>query len=113
MTREEIATMIEEIATEIGCDFAYHHFEEGQNPVLPFLVFDYPSDDNINADNSAYVDTSELNIYLCSDYVDFDSEAIIKRIMSENNLGFTANRDYIKKEYMYQTTFLSEVIING
>lgn len=113
MTRTEIAKMVELMADEIGCDFAYHHFEEGQKPQLPFIAFQYPSTEDVYADNENYVGIENLNIYLCSDNVDFDSENVIKHILAENKITCVMHRDYIEKEHMYQTTFESEVLING
>lgn len=113
MTRQEIATMIEAMATEIGCEFAYHHFEEGQNPTLPFIVFQYPSSDDVFADDLDYVGKERLNIYLCSEQPNFEAEETIKYILATNRIADVMTRDYIKEEHMFQTLFESEVIING
>lgn len=113
MKRSDIATMMAEIADEIGCDFEFHHFKEGQNPSLPFLVFDYPSSDNVMADNSTYTEVENLDIYLCSETVDFESEEIIKEILAKYDLAYESFRQYIKEENMFQTSFNTEVVING
>lgn len=111
MTREQIATMI----GSIGLPFAFDHFEEDdaarpQGP--PFICFLLPERNDFHADGLNYVKISELDIELYTDEPDFDLEAAVEAALAAADLPFTrSDAVYIESEQMYQTTYITEVLL--
>lgn len=60
MTEKEVYQMVK----SIGMPAAYHHFEEGQSPDPPFLVYLYPESNNFSADGIVYQAVNRLDIEL-------------------------------------------------
>ena len=75
MTYKEIATMI----NGIGLPFTYNSFPENIAPDPPYIVFNYPENDDFGADNTNYVSIDVLNIELYTSNKDFQTEAKIGR----------------------------------
>lgn len=110
MTRTEIATMI----AGIGLPFAYDHFEETEAPgAPPFICFLYPDSAGLYADNANYVPVERLVIELYTDAVDFELEERVLAALNNAGLACSYSREWIDSERMYQTTFDTEVFING
>ncbi|MBR7187093.1 MAG: hypothetical protein IKD53_00910 [Clostridia bacterium] len=112
MTRQEIATMI----GGIGLPYAYDHFDDrdGAHPQgPPFICFMYPNDDDLQADNINYAHITALVIELYTDNVDFDLEGAVEAALTANALPYAKAETYIDGERMYQTTYTTEVSING
>ncbi len=66
MTEKEVFQMVE----SIGLPAAYHHFEEGQSPEPPFLVYLYPGTNNFSADGTVYQGINQMDIELYTDKKD-------------------------------------------
>lgn len=112
MTRAEIAAMI----GSIGLPYAYDHFndKDGAHPQgPPFVCFMYPNDDDLQADNINYARITALVIELYTDNVEFDLEESVEDVLTANALPYSKAQTYIEGERMYQTTYTTEVCING
>lgn len=109
MTYTEIKGIIE----SIGVPFAYYQFDEKTAQPPPFICFYYPNSNDVVADNTNYVDVRQLAIELYTDEKDFALEAQVETILKNNNLVYVAESTYLDDEKMWETAYLTEVIING
>lgn len=108
MTRSEIATLI----AGIGLPNAYNHFSKDESPSgPPFILFYYPALDDFFADNINYASIAELVVEFYTDNVDFTKEAAIEAALNGADLAFSMSRDWIDDERMYQTTYVTSVLL--
>lgn len=106
MTFQEIAKMIE----SIGLPFTYDSFPNNVAPTPPYIVFNYPQNDDFGADNTNYVSIDVLNIELYSDSKDFTNEQAIEAVLTENGFFYEKSEAYIRSENLYQITYVTQVI---
>ena len=106
MTYKEIAEMIE----GIGLPFTYDSFPNNIAPLPPYIVFNYPQNDDFGADNTNYVSIDTLNLELYTSVKDFDTEASIEAVLNSNGLFYEKTEAYIRNEHLYQITYVCEVI---
>lgn len=122
MTRLEITTIINDIATAIAenlgrgtgeyIPWAYYQFPNGTLASTPFLIYFYDDNDDFIADNSNYATIENLVIEFYSNIVDFESEDIIEGILWDNNLVYSKSFSYVESEEMYLLRYESEVLID-
>lgn len=109
MTIEQINAMVE----EIGLPFAYYEFPEDTAQVPPFVVWFLSRDDDLYADNINYCDIEQLNIELYTSEKDFELEAQVEAVLKNHDISYHKESSWIGSEKIWQTSFESEVIING
>lgn len=107
MTYQEIAQMIQ----DTGLTNAYYSFPENSNPVLPYVLFYYPSNDDLIADNTNYQTITQLNIELYTADKDFYTELLVMNALNEHGLVFSRAESYIENEHMYEVLFETTVVI--
>lgn len=107
MTFSNIATMI----NDTGLLNAYYSFPENSNPVLPYILFYYPNNNDLTADNRNYQTIVRLNIELYTENKDFTTEALIEETLNANGLVYSRSESYIDSEHMYEVLFEADVII--
>jgi len=106
MTYKEIAEMIE----GIGLTFTYDSFPNNIAPLPPYIVFNYPQNDDFGADNTNYVSIDTLNLELYTSVKDFDTEASIEAVLNANGLFYEKTETYIRQENLFQIQYVCEVI---
>lgn len=106
MTYTEIAQMIE----GFGLPYVYNSFPENVAPDPPYIVFNYPNNDDLGADNTNYVSIDALNIELYTSNKDFELEADIEAVLNANGFYYSKTEAYISKEHLYQISYTFEVI---
>lgn len=109
MTYKDVADMVE----DIGLPFAYYQFPEGTGQAPPFVVFFYTQTDDQYADDTNYQRIVVLNIELYTSEKDFEKEAVVEGVLSDNGLTYYKEENYIDSEKMWQIAYEMEVIING
>lgn len=109
MTEQEVYQMVK----SIGFPVAYHHFEEGQSPDLPFLVYLYPESNNFSADGIVYQKITELDIELYTDKKDLNAEKKIETVLKKNGFFYNKTETYLDTEKMYEVLYEMEVVIHG
>lgn len=106
MTFKEISTMV----SKIGLPYAYYQFgETGQEP--PFICFFYPNDNDFKADNSNYQKIEHLIIELYTDNKDFQLEATVEAILTENGMVWSRSEEWIESERMLEVIYEMDVVI--
>ena len=109
MTYKQIASMV----SSIGLPYAYYQFPEGTAQTPPFVVFFYADTDDVFADDTNYQRIATLNIELYTNEKDFATESTVEQILTNNNLTYYKEENYIDSERMWQIAYEMEVIING
>lgn len=109
MTEQEVYQMVK----SIGFPVAYHHFEEGQSPDLPFLVYLYPESNNFSADGIVYQKITELDIELYTDKKNLNAEKKIETVLKKNGFFYNKTETYLDTEKMYEVLYEMEVVIHG
>lgn len=107
MTFTDIAKMI----NDTGLQNAYYSFPENSNPVLPYILFYYPNNNDLKADNSNYQKIVRLNIELYTENKDFTTEALLEDTLNAHGLVYARSESYIDSEHMYEVLFETDVII--
>lgn len=107
MTLKEVATLI----SSMGFPYRYSHFSQTPNP--PYVVYYYPNEDDVYADNSNYVNKRRIYIELFTQTKDVTSEAAVESVLKGAGMTWYKQTDFLNDEEIYQTTYESEVIING
>lgn len=109
MTYESIKDLLD----AIGLPYTYHHWGEENVPELPWIVFDYPEQNDFLADDSVYQKITALQIDLYTDRKDLQTEAMVEQVLEQNGIVYTKEETYIASEKMYEITYETELIING
>ena len=107
MTRQEIATMI----ASFNLPWRYSHFS--QTPAPPYVVYYFPAENDVMADNSNFVNKRQLFIELFTNTKDSTSEGTIESTLKQHGLSWYKQTDFLNDEKLFQTTYEMEVIING
>ena len=107
MTLKEIADMV----AAIGLSWRYSHFS--QTPAPPYVVYYFPAENDVMADNSNYANKRQLFIELYTKTKDNTSEGLVEAKLRANGLTWYKQTDFLNDEQLYQTTYEWEVIING
>ena len=109
MNYSEIFTIL----SETGLPVTYDHWEEGDVPDLPYLVFRFPSEENFPADDCAWVMVADLDIELYCDNKNFETEAAVEAVFKSHGMIYDKSERYISSERLYETLYEMEVIIDG
>ena len=108
MTEKEVSVMVK----SVGFSTAYHHFEEGQEPGKPYLVYLYPETNNFSADGIVYQDINKLDLELYTDIKDLEAEKRVEAVLKEHGFFYEKTEAYLESERMYEVLYEMEVLIN-
>lgn len=109
MTYKEIFEMLE--STDLPV--VYNAWKIGSVPALPYIVFTYPSNDDLMADNLNYQTIVNMNVELYTENKDFVAESLVEGVLNANGLAYSKTSNWIDSEKMYETLYQTEVLING
>lgn len=101
-----------QIVKAVGFPAAYHHFEEGQEPDKPYLVYLYPGTNNFSADGVVYQGINQLDIELYTDKKDLETEKKVEAVLKEHGFFYEKTETYLESEKMYEVLYEMEVLIN-
>ena len=107
MTKTEVANLV----ASFGFSWRYSHFS--QTPAPPYVVYYYPAENDVHADNANYVNRRQLFIELYTKTKDATSEATIEAKLSAAGLTWYKQTDFLNDEKLFQTTYEMEVFIDG
>lgn len=108
MKEQEVFQMVK----ETGLPVTYHHFEEGQSPEPPFVVYLYPGTNNFSADGTVYQGINKLDIELYTDKKDLEAEHKVDAVLKKHGFFYEKNETYIESEKMYEAIYEMEVLIS-
>lgn len=107
MTKKEVADII----ASIGYTWRYSHFS--QTPTPPYVVYYYPSENDVHADDENYVNKRQLFVELFTKSKDDTAEAKVENALRSGGITWYKQTDFLNDEKLFQTVYESEVIING
>ena len=106
MTYGEIVNMLD--AT--GFPVAYDHFQEGEAPNPPFIVFLFPRSNNFSADGKVYKKINSLDIELYTDLKQPDVEAQVETVLDEHNIFYNKTEVWIPDEKLYEVVYSTDLL---
>lgn len=107
MTYKEVSTMVK----SIGLPYAYYQFPEGTAEAPPFICFFWSEDNDLKADNINYQKIERLNIELYTDNKDYENEANIETVLTNNSVVWSKSETYIDSERLYMVLYEADVIV--
>ena len=107
MTEQEVFKMVK----SIGLPVAYHHFEEGQEPGKPYLVYLYPGSNNFAADGTVYQGINQLDVELYTEKKNPGTEKKVEAVLKEHGFFYEKTESYLDTERMYEVLYEMEVLI--
>ena len=107
MTYKEVSTMVK----SIGLPYAYYQFPEGTAEAPPFICFFWSDDNDLKADNLNYQKIERLNIELYTDNKDYENEANIETVLTNNSVVWSKSETYIDSERLYMVLYEADVIV--
>lgn len=108
MTEQEVA----KIVGSAGFPMAYHHFDEGEEPEKPYLVYLYPETNNFAADGTVYQGINKLDIELYTDRKDLEAEKRVETVLKEHGFFYEKTETYLESEKMFEVLYETEVLIS-
>lgn len=109
MTSEAITAMIE----EMDLPFAYHHFAEGEEPSLPYLIYLFPESIEFSADGKVYAKGTVLRIEIYSEIRDLPMERSIEAVLDSYEMFYHKQELFIDSERLYEVMYEMEVPVMG
>ena len=98
------------ILSETGLPVTYDHWEESDVPPLPYLVFRFPDEESIPADDCIWVMVADLDIELYCDNKSFETEETVETVLKNAGFIYEKSERYIASERLYETLYEMEVI---
>lgn len=96
---------IKSILEETGMPVAYHHFQEGKAPALPFVCYLYEGSENFQADGIVYEEMANISVELYSRGKDLNAEAKIKEALTAHGIAWEQSEEYIESEKVFENIF--------
>lgn len=97
MKFEDLKKVLELTGLEVG----YHHWETGQVPQLPYILYLDSGSDNFRADNQVYYGIKNIRVELYSNLKNIREEKKLEKILNDHKLPFDNYESYIESEKMY------------
>ena len=108
MTVSEVYEMLE----SPGFPVAYDHFEEGETPDLPYLIYCYTGTHDFKADDMVYLRINALEIELYTEQKDPESEQKLEDVLKSYGFICKKSEGYLEAEDMYKVLYETEVIMD-
>lgn len=108
MTEKEVYQMVK----STGFPTTYHHFDEGQEPEKPYIVYLYPGTNNFAADGIVYQAINELDIELYTEKKDIEAEKKVEAVLKEHGFFYEKTETYLTSEKMFEVLYEMEALIN-
>lgn len=110
MTYEEIYTALE----STGLPVTYEFWESPKNiPPLPYIVFTYPGNNDLMADDTNYAEIVRLQVGLYTRRKSIAVERNVEQVLNSKLGPFFKTSEYVSNDLMQETLYTLEVAING
>ncbi|WP_195270326.1 hypothetical protein [Eubacterium sp. 1001713B170207_170306_E7] len=101
---------LEVLLKTTGMPVAYHHWEVGEVPPLPYLIYYEDSSDSFYADNRVYQQVIGVTVELYTDRKDPAIEEKLETVMDHNDIAYTTYESYLESEQMYLHGYEFEIL---
>lgn len=88
----------------------FYAWPEKQAPALPYIVYIYPDEGGLGADNVNYKPITSVQVELYTKTKDTDSEARIEATLTANSIYYTKDSTYLDDQKAWMTVYFFEVI---
>lgn len=109
MTYQEIYSAL----CETNLPVALNRWDMKHIPDLPYIVFTYPQNNDLQADNINYSEIVQLEIGLYSKTKNIALEHSVEAIITEHFGGFFKTSDYAVTDAVQETLYTTEVAITN
>lgn len=82
-------------------------------PALPYIVFTYPENNDMYADNSNYGHIVQLDVRLYTKRKSIADERMVENVLNQYLGTYVKQSEYVSADAMQETTYLLEVALNG
>lgn len=97
-----------------GYPITYEHFESPENiPALPYIVFTYPRNNDMHADNQNYVEIVVLQVGLYTKRKNLTAEHTVEAVLRKYFNPYTKSSEYVSADSVQETIYTMEVVINA
>lgn len=93
-----------------GMPVTYHHWEIGEVPPLPYLIYYEDSSDPFYADNRVYQQVIGVTVELYTDRKDPAIEEKLETVMDHSDIAYTIYENYLESEQMYLRGYEFEIL---
>ena len=105
MTYTELISMMDDIKSVTGAEYAYDHFAEGESPDPPFICFLFPESRDFLADDLNFYKQSELDLELYTDAKNPALEELIEAELETFELVYSKTEVWIESERLYEVLY--------
>lgn len=118
MTFRQISDGFRAIAEELGLGFGYAPFrenatpEQGGQPPVPYIAFNYPERNDFAADNGSFIKISRIRILLVTKKKDIGLELAVEERLDELKIHYTKEYDYYSDEDIFIAIYETEELID-
>lgn len=98
-----------QILKEIGFDYAYSHFEKGEEPARPYICFMNSSSSPFSADGRIYQDYNGVDLELYTDRKDPEAENKVRSVLDRHSIVYSRSESWLPEEERYQVWFSFEM----
>lgn len=110
MTYQEIYDAL----VSTGLPVTYEFWESPENvPALPYIVFTYPGNNDFMADNTNYVEITQLEVGLYTKRKSIAVERNVEQVLKAHFGPFFKTSEYVSADSMHETLYTMEVAINA
>lgn len=110
MTYDDVFTALK----KTGLPVTYEAWQSPDDiPELPYIVFTYPENDDLYADNTNYGQIVQLDARLYTKRKSIAVERTVEKVLNQYIGAFLKQSEYVSNDAMQETTYLMEVAINA
>ena len=99
-----------DVLVTTGLPVVYDHWETGDTPDLPFLVYAFPSNNDFIADGTNYVSVVDLEVYLYTERKNLTVEKQVEDVLSQYWV-YTKQSEYWEGEDVQETIYMTQVVV--
>ena len=108
MTLQELHTILTGI-TGFADKVAYRAFPVDAAPPLPFIAYIETGANNFAADGVVYAAAHQVQVELYTAERDLNSEALVEKALTDNNIYYTKDIAYLDDELCYMIIYGTEI----
>lgn len=109
MTYQEIYSAL----CETGIPVTLNRWDMPRIPDLPYIVFTYPQNNDLQADNINYAEIVVMEVGLYSKRKDIALEHSVEAVLNEHFGAFFKTSDYVPADAVQETLYTTEVAITN
>ncbi len=89
------------------------NFWEKEIPALPYIVIEYPENNDVTADDINYANIVQVNIGLYTKRKDTTAETAVETVITKYFGAYFKTSEWVLNDHLQETNYTTEVVING